>query len=192
MDCGGRARRGRLDSRLAPAQFGNLNNNQMKAKLLVVVIFSLVLTFSGENLLGASQKKPQAKNQKEKSGQSSGQATAGKQSKAREQAYAIASSKVPKGARITDRGFVSRPAPKGSYTELCSLRWVLGDQQSKALEQQRKQAAEQRRKQEEAAAQPPTPPPQPAAARPKWRPPEWAKPAVMHTPRLPNMAAAPS
>ena len=145
----------------------------MKAILLAGFIVSLFLVFTGNDLFGAAPKKnsqakvQQGKNsdsnkqnakgknsqkQKEKSGRATGQATARDKPTAKQLAYRIAFSKVPKGARVADTNFTSGPAPKGAFTETCSLRWILGEQQVKALEQQRKQAAEQKRKQEEAAA----------------------------------------
>ena len=138
----------------------------MKALLIATCVVTLCLAFLTHGLMGAGQKKkPQGKQngavnakgknsqkQKDKTGRATGQATANNKILARQLAYRIASSKVPKGARISDTNYSSGSAPKGSYSESCSLRWVLGQQQTNQQEQQRKQLAEQRRKQAEAEA----------------------------------------
>ena len=142
----------------------------MRILFLAVFVVSTLLAVSTADLLGAVQKNNQGKNnqgkngqwnnskgknaqnQKNKTGRTTGQATANNKLMARQMAYRSAASKMPKGARITETNFTSGSAPKGSFNETCALRWVLGDQQNKALEQQRKQLAEQKRKQEEAEA----------------------------------------
>lgn len=150
----------------------------MKALLFATCVVTLCLVFLTHGLMGATQKKkPQGKQkgvvqkcplqnksnknnakgknaqkQKDKTGRATGQATANNKILARQLAYRIAASKVPRGARIADTNYSSGSAPKGSYSESCSLRWVLGQQQINQQEQQRKQLAEQRRKQAEAEA----------------------------------------
>ena len=141
----------------------------MRVIFLAVFVVSTLLAFSTADLLGAEQKgkpkgKPQGKiqgknskgknsqNQKEKTGRSTGQATANNQLTAKQLAYRIAFSKVPRGARIAETNFTSGSAPKGSFTESCALRWILGEKERKALEQQGKQVAEQKRKEQEAEA----------------------------------------
>ncbi|MFP6899344.1 MAG: hypothetical protein VCA36_00280 [Opitutales bacterium] len=145
----------------------------MKVLLFTGFVVAVLLAFHANDLLGAAPKKNSqvkvqqgknsksnkqnskgrnSQNQKPKTGRATGQATANNQLMAKQLAYRMAFSKIPKGARVAGADFKSGSAPKGSFTELCSLRWIQDDRQAKALEQQRKQVAEQKRKLEEAAA----------------------------------------
>ena len=145
----------------------------MKVLLFTGFVVAIFLAFHANDLLGAAPKKnsqskaqqgknsnsnnknfkgKNSQNQKPKTGRTTGQATANNQTMAKQLAYRMAFSKIPKGARVAETDFKSGSAPKGSFRESCTLRWIQDDRQAKALEQQRKQVAEQKRKMEEAAA----------------------------------------
>ena len=140
----------------------------MKVLLFTGLVVAVFLAFHAGDLLGAAPKKnSQVKaqqgnnknsknrnqqNQKPKTGRVTGQGTANNQMMAKQIAYRMAFSRMPKGARVAGTDFKSGSAPKGTFKETCTLRWIEDDRQAKALEQQRKQAAEQKRKLAEAAA----------------------------------------
>lgn len=145
----------------------------MKVLLFTGLVVAVFVAFHTSDLLGAAPKKnsqvkaqqgnnknsknknsnnKNSQNQKPKTGRTTGQGTANNQLMAKQLAYRMAFSRMPKGVRVAGTDFKSGAAPKGSFKETCTLRWIQDDRQAKALEQQRKQAAEQKRKLEEAAA----------------------------------------